>query len=247
VSNLNLHPGSFVFGLAVPLLFISLQTCVSLDARPESDQNPVGAAHTVTADVEADSDEDWALLFEVIEGPNEGENSLCEDPDDFLSCEEDIADCLMSQQLDEDIDECLAEASCDPGCAGSGDETVQWTFRSNGESGTDVIVVCGLVTSLQPRSLGVGIQQIRGDEDEDIDELIEEFEEAGCDVLFKDWVTDDDEDERVTNPGGVFAGDVGAAQRNRERARASVAAAATPRPAEASVRPPSTGDAGLRY
>jgi hypothetical protein len=71
----------------------------------------------------------------------------------------------------------------------------------------------------------------------------EDFEEL-CDVEFDE--ADDDDEAPTLNVGGVFAGDVGAAQRNRERARASVAVAATPRPAEASVRPPSTGDAGLR-
>jgi hypothetical protein len=57
---------------------------------------------------------------------------------------------------------------------------------------------------------------------------------------------EDDEAEARFLGGGLFAGDVGAAQRNRARAAASAAVAAAPRAAEATVRPPSTGDGGLR-
>jgi hypothetical protein len=240
----------YFLGLAIPLLFISLQMCVDLDARPESEKNPAGREHTVVADVEAGGNESWALLFEVISGPNQGQNSLCES-DDFEPCESDIEECLLSLPNDEeDLDECLAEATCDPGCVGSGDETVTWTYESNGKSGTDVIAVCGTVFSIETRSLGVSISQILPLPDEDLDELIEELEDAGCDIVLKEWV-DDDEDEDDEGPppnvGGIFAGDLDAAQRNRERARASVAPATAPPPAAAApIRPPSTGDAGLR-
>jgi hypothetical protein len=65
----------------------------------------------------------------------------------------------------------------------------------------------------------------------------------------EDLADDEDEDDEAGARflgGGLFAGDVGAAQRNRARAAASAAVAAAPRAAEATVRPPSTGDGGLR-
>jgi hypothetical protein len=247
MSSLLQRPNGFLFGLAAPILFIVLQApCLLVDARPESEQNPVGSRHTITADIEADND--WVLAFIVAFGPNEGTNSFC-GVDDLSECESQIADCLggMIVTDPEDLADCLDEDACEPSCSGSGDDTVRWTYESNGDEGTDVIVVCALDLDAEFES---AIQQVGVLQDEEIpEELLEEIElieeELGCDVVFKEWVDDDEDEDRVTNPGGVFAGDVGAAQRNRERARASVAVAATPRPAEASVRPPSTGDAGL--
>jgi hypothetical protein len=242
------------FGLAGPLLFILLQVpCVDLDARPESDQNPVGSRHTVTVDVEGDGD--WLLLFAVEFGPNEGANSLCGD-DDFITCEEDISDCLglviIGPGIEDELEECLPDADCDPSCFGSGNDTVRWTYRSNGDEGEDVIVVCALDLEFEglPGVLGQ-IGALQNDLPEEILEEIEFLEEElGCDAVFKEWVEDDedeDDDGPPPNVGGIFAGDLDAAQRNRERARASVAPATAPPPAAAApIRPPSTGDAGLR-
>ena len=70
-------------------------------------------------------------------------------------------------------------------------------------------------------------------------------------TFFNSPVEEEDEDEQDSGRfigGGLFAGDMSAAERNRARANAAGAAAAAsaPAPAATSVRPPSTGDGGLR-
>ena len=76
---------------------------------------------------------------------------------------------------------------------------------------------------------------------------IKEIEAFGCDVVTKTWVDDNpllDRGGRFVG-GGLFAGDLQAAERNRERANASAVVASTPRAVETGIRPPSTGDGGL--
>jgi hypothetical protein len=90
--------------------------------------------------------------------------------------------------------------------------------------------------------------------DEDAVEVIafDGFANVGFEVVctFQNVRSGEDEDEADERDqfigGGLFAGDVGAAERNRARARAAaaVAIAATPRPAE-TILPPTTGDGGL--
>jgi hypothetical protein len=183
-------------------------------------------------------------MFLVIDGPNSGANSLfdCGNLDD----QDELEDCAIDQLEDcgpqslEELIECLDDGDCSPSCFGSGDDTVSWTYRSNGEEGTDTIIVCAFDVEFAQ----LGVQQL----DDELMEELEVLEELGCDVVSKEWVEEDDEEkERVPNVGGIFAGDLDAAQRNRERARASAVVAATPRPAAAApIRPPSTGDAGMR-
>jgi hypothetical protein len=311
MSNLGQTPKGLFFGLAVPLLFITLQVCLPLDARPDSDLNPLESLHTITADVDADVDELWLAVLWVDFGPNAGENSMaeCHLQEETDDCAGEIAatifDCLFGSQSFEEFVECLTEtvgAECQPDCVDFGDESVSWSYRGEGGPGTDYIIVCALdigviesAADLEAFFNGtqVGTTQLFFDE-EPSEEEIEAFESAtDCDVVTKTWedetlecpleedeldelsedefdelaselgITneeleelcdfvlqeeDEDEDESPRpNVAGLFAGDVGAAQRNRERARASVAPATAQRPAETTpIRPPSTGDAGLR-
>jgi hypothetical protein len=92
-------------------------------------------------------------------------------------------------------------------------------------------------------------------DDSELDELSEdEFDELASDLgipedelaALCDFEAEEDDKEEAPpiNRGGIFAGGLDTAQRNRERARASAIVAATPRTAEAApIRPPSTGDA----
>jgi hypothetical protein len=247
---------SIRLSLSAPLIGLSLllMGCFEVDAEPESANNPVGTTHTISADVDAlFPDDEWLATFLIIHGPNAGQNSAC-DSQDIESIEE-LEDCLTQCSSPE---ECNAD-NCDPSCAGEGDEEVSWTYESGGDSGTDYIAVCvlelAIAASLEVSGLEQSFAGIAQASDEELQDEIEELEDMDCDVVTKTWEeeeTEDDEDEDDEEEpearflgGGLFAGDMSAAQRNRARAQASAAVASTPRPAAAAVRPPSTGDGGL--
>ncbi|MPZ48203.1 MAG: hypothetical protein GEU75_02630 [Dehalococcoidia bacterium] len=234
VPNFSNH---LFWGLGAPLLFIVFQfgECLPVDAGPESATNPVGASHEVTAEIDGPSGGEWVVVFSVFSGPNAGMSN-------FPECE---------AESEADFDGCLDLVFGE----GTDEETVSWDYVSNGESGTDYISVCAFEalqistlsaeTTSALRAQVLDVQQAATDEELEAD--IDELEAMGCDVLTKTW-EGDDEVERRPNVGGVFAGDGGAAERNRARANAAGAAAAaatSPVAPTTAVRPPSTGDAGL--
>jgi hypothetical protein len=237
------------------LLFILLQIpeCLEVDARPESSTNPIGDRHQITAEVNAEGSEEWIIFFEVIAGPNSGENSLldCDASDDECGLdleEEAVEEC--EGVPDDEVFDCLVgvfgHGECSPDCVGSGDRTVSWSYRGTGGPGTDYIIVCAatlLIEQFASRDAiaDVGISQI----DDELREELESYEEDGCDVLTKTWKDDSAEAGGRFLGGSLFAGDMSAAERNRERAMASAVVATAPRAAETTVRPPSTGDGGL--
>jgi hypothetical protein len=196
-----------LFAFAAPLLFIALQPflgeCHPVIADPPSAVNEAGTTHTIVATLD-DPDEtviQWFAFFFIIAGPNEGENS-------FLDCEEFIFDCGgpgCDTFVDPDcFDDCIGFPdagpdcplllNCNPfGCFADADESISWSYESNGELGTDLIAVCAfaqdelLIESILD-ALGqqAGIQQFIPPEL--LPEIIAGLEAAGCEIVTKDWV-----------------------------------------------------------
>jgi hypothetical protein len=256
---------TFALPIALLLAFALLMTaCV--DAEPESATNEVGESHeiTATADEEFVDDlcdeeeldcDDWLAIFIVADGPGEGESNLvCNflDADELEECLDELEECVFESSNPE---ECLVEGDeCDPeGCVADLDDPISWTYENNGDDGTDTIAVClipifdeqeALTSLLESRSQQVMQQALT---DEEIDQL----EDQGCDIVTKTWVDPEPTPTPVAtvrpNIAAALSGALGGGRNNAaEQAAAQAAAQQQAAAAAGAIRPPSTGDAGLR-
>lgn len=234
--------------------------CVFVTVTPETATNPVGTSHTVTATLALDvcefipeapfcgpegvapTAEGENVLFEVIEGPNAGQHSdgNCGPNGDEL--------CYIAF----------------PG------ESISWTYTSNGVPGIDYIQVCPLEIILPPtdqllaqaaEETGMSVQElanilsVRAQQEGELPEINEPEPEEDCDIVSKVWLAPTPEptpdptsepreriERSVPNIGAGLSGLFNGQPTALPGAATAVAPAATSQ----TIRPPSTGDAGLR-
>jgi hypothetical protein len=215
--------------------------CVDiLTLEPQTAENPVGTTHTVTgtflddecvipivcgpfpfAAVPTDN-----FFFEIVEGPNAG---LVSD-----------GDCGPARN-----DPCFIEE----------EGSLTWTYRGSGGPGTDLIQFCPRFTESIEESkayLASAIAVLAEDAGVSKEEFMEIMNgneaapaqvDPGCVGATKVWVGRDREERSQPNIGaglsGLFAG---------QPTPLPTAAAPAPAPAALNqgIRPPNTGDAGLR-
>ena len=232
--------------------------CAFVSVTPETATNEVGTTHTVTATLGIDFDPCEFIIceadkvspqapgenvsFEIVDGPNEGEHSDgdCGPNGDQL--------CFIST----------------PG------QSVTWTYSGDGGPGIDYIQVCLIETDplidqlLTAAAEETGLTKdqvaamlaVRGQSEHDI-EINEPEPDEGCDIVSKVWVEPTptptptvtpqviEDAARPSRPNigaglsGLFAGQPTALPTAVGPAPAAVAPSQT-------IRPPSTGDAGLR-
>src|SRR5688500_14958047 len=231
--------------------------CAFVSVTPETATNEVGTTHSVTATLAIDFDPcefitcgagevspqalGENISFEVVDGPNEGAHS--------------DGDCgPNSDQL------CLVTT---PG------QSVTWTYLGDGGAGIDYIQVCLIMDNPQvdllltaaaaetglTRDEVVSLLSVSGQSQHDL-EINEPEPDEGCDIVSKVWVeptptptpTATPQPENTAAPSrpnigaglsGLFAGQPTALPTAVGPASAPVAPSQT-------IRPPSTGDAGLR-
>ena len=305
---LNRNPALFAFIIPVIVVVMQFGACLPVDALPDNATNEVGTTHEVTATQTDEGYEgDWFAFFMVISGPNGGQNSVlpCEEGDEECFI---LFVCLLEPGLCNpcdiglcdicdiacDIEECEEEFqgdcplfTCDPfPCIADDSEPISWTYRSNGQTGTDWILVCASEAELRP-VLFENLQALGGIlgpqfgvspqfHEPPPGDVLEDFEAAGCDIVFKTWEDEDEDDESPTRTPTATAtktptstptitptsqpsrlGVVDAIFPSQRATStpvpaAAVAPAAPPAPAPqqqtapAVVRPPSTGDGALR-
>lgn len=234
--------------------------CTYVSVSPESDTNPVGTTHTVSATLSLDIPDVCGLFpdfpgceegppigtttigenisFEVVEGPNEGAHS--------------DGDCGPTQdQL------CIVTV---PG------DSVTWTYLGDGGPGIDYIQVCSLIDldlihAALVQETGLSAEEItamfaasvRSVENDQSLEINEPEPEPGCDIVSKVWVAPTPEptataeprervERSVPNIGAGLSGLFNGQPTALPTAPSAVAPAAT----TPVIRPPSTGDAGLQ-
>jgi hypothetical protein len=248
---------------AAPLfaLLLVLQFGCTIDAVPEDAVNFVGKSHTITATDGVvpqdefcdlfDCEEEWFGVFLIFAGPDEGEGNLDCSAIFDEECLVALFECL---EPGGDPDDCeVSTTECNPSsCAADFGESITWTFQNNGSSGTDYIAVCMAGTPTIMDGIGETahvLQQENEVDNEDsltqdeIDAIIEEFESIGCDVVTKTW-----KDPPQRQQAGAGGGNIGPilAGADAERREREAQAAAAAQQAAGAIRPPNTGDAGLR-
>jgi len=262
----------FAFVMAGIVAFLSAGCLLTVE--PETAQNPVGTEHTVIAtllDPESIEEEEFCEnLFEEIEDL-EPEDLEDEDLEELLL----IFGLLCEGQIEGDsnpigpADHNLVNFEivsgpnaglhsdtsgvCSPSCDEPNEDLeVSWTYQSNGTAGTDVIEVCFEEIEGIPEELGgndllaeilvnVLNETLGGD-------YYDSFEDFFCQTVEKTWIenTPTPQPQNTAAPSrpniaaglsGLFAGQPTALP--TAPAPAAVAPSTT-------IRPPSTGDGGLR-
>ncbi len=232
--------------------------CAFVTVTPETATNEVGTTHTVTATLAIDVCEFVSLPFcegdQPITGQAEGENISFEVVEGPNAGEHSDGDCGPNGN-----DLCIIEF---PG------ESVSWTYRGDGGAGIDYIQVCLLEPQIE--SLLAALSQETGltedqllamlvvgdDVNAQAPEINEPEPDEGCDIVSKVWVEPTptptptvtpqviEDAARPSRPNigaglsGLFAGQPTALPTAVGPAPAAVAPSQT-------IRPPSTGDAGL--
>lgn len=239
------------FKLLAGLLALAFLTSCVVDLQPETDTNPVGTSHTVTATIEDpfdldldcdeldeferticlefDSPSEWVVVFEVISGPNVGK---------------------------------MSSNDCVPSCSGSGSAQVSWSYIGDGGPGEDTIIACTQPPNFNEQAQALILQAVAAESAPPA-----QFEELFCSMATKTWVEQTPTPTAtptgtpsptptpttvtfgatpvMRNVGGFAAAVVGAASQQARENRAAAAATPVPAAAPAFVAPPSTGDAGL--
>jgi hypothetical protein len=262
--------------LTLPLFVVlAALFAACVDATPESATNLVGGSHEITAnaddagicdEIEEDFEIEclgWIGFFAVVAGPGAGETNL---PCDAEAGNEELANCISDVFFEcllfgESPADCgIDDSGCDPSdCVSQLDDPVSWTYQNAGESGTDYIVVCMLPMLEEPIPAIQELFEARGQQtaqltDEEIEDLIEFWEtQMGCDLVTKTWIDPTPTPSLTPEPelvrrSGVNIGPVLAAADAERRARqeSQQQVAGVQQQAGGPIRPPNTGDGGLR-
>ena len=246
------------FAAMVAAILTVFATGCIVSIEPETARNPVGTDHTVTADVrnldEVDEVAVCEAVIEVVEElvGEEAPEDFCEQFDQFPRAEDHNFvnfEVIQGPNTGTNSDE---DGVCLPSCNDPGADEVSWTYTSNGVAGTDVIRVCAddififLPTLLEEMQSEVSpAATLEELEEALLDALGDVFgddfeseEDLFCETATKTWV---DPVQQRPNIGaglsGLFAGQPTALP--TAPAPAAVAPSTT-------IRPPSTGDAGLK-
>jgi hypothetical protein len=219
---LNSRILAMFLGLLLPAAVLS--ACIE-SVTPESDTNPAGSSHTITLQTSEFAEGPWIASFEVIDGPNEGEQS---DGDDCEpSCTGTGAKTVTWTY----------ESNGVPGT-----DTIEvCVLPQNEVSSVDELIDVIESEFGEQEALDFVNDETGGD--------FEDLEEFFCAQVTKTWVIVIDQ-PRVNVGGAVGAVAAAAAQQaqeNRARAAATAPAAVVAPPSTGTgiVTPPSTGDAGL--
>jgi len=247
----------YVSLIVAGFLAVMATGCI-VDVEPDRATNPVGTEHTVTVELrdftETEQIAVCEAVIEILEDAIGGEPA----PEDF--CEEIIGLPRVTDHtpvyfeivsgpntgLNSDTD-----GVCLPSCDDLGVREVSWTYPSNGQAGTDVIDVCVdffdyiLPPVMDEFQSEVGTTQSMDDFEEMLLDALNEalgtdFEsedDIACSTVTKTWVDRNDRPNIGAGLSGLFQGQPTALP----TAPAPVATAPNQ-----GIRPPNTGDAGLR-
>ncbi|HEX5139351.1 MAG TPA: hypothetical protein VFX19_00275 [Dehalococcoidia bacterium] len=234
------------FAIACVALAATATGCTFLTVTPTGVENPVGTPHTVTATfntfdpcaiipelcevpplpVSAAIDEN--ISFDVISGPNQGKHS---------------------------------DHDCDPGpaCVAAPGSPISWTYIGTGGPGTDTIEVCMLTEETVDETVasmasiiedpqdgaGMSVDEFLDAVNEELGTDYTDLQELICQQVTKTWVapqTDNQQQRPNIGAGlsGLFAG-----SQAQKQPTAVVPAAQAPA-ISTTIRPPNTGDGGLR-
>jgi hypothetical protein len=236
----------FAYAVACAAFVATATGCTFLTVTPTDVENPVGTPHTVTATfntfdpcdiipelcelppLPVSSAIDENISFEVIDGPNQGKHS---------------------------------DHDCDPGpaCVAAPATPISWTYVGTGGPGTDTIEVCLLseatvsetvasMTSIiedPQEGAGMSVDEFLAAVNQELGTDYDELQDLICQQVTKIWVApekDTQQDRPNIGAGlsGLFAGSQ--AQKQPTAVAPSAQAPAT----STTIRPPNTGDGGLR-
>jgi len=241
----------YFVAMVAAILTVFATGCI-VSFEPETAVNPVGTEHTVTVTLDFETELNEEELCEIYVDILE-ELSGEEAPEDY--CEEGLPD-TADEALPIVVFEVVAgpntglssfdDGECEPSCAyPDDDDQIAWTYQSNGIPGTDVIQVCQDPIALLAPIL---LPTQEAPTEEEFEKIIVEainralgtnfrsIEDALCQEVTKTW-----QEPQRPNIGaglsGLFAGQPTALP----TAPAPVAVAPS-----TTIRPPSTGDAGLK-
>ena len=245
------------FAAVVAAIITVFATGCIVSFEPETAVNPVGTDHTVrviTEEPDISEDEFLELLCELVEELVPGEEVDC-GPEQVATLVEPSSHIQHHFEVlagpnqgehadigDDDVEVVLSE---------NGTATF-WTYTSNGVPGRDVIRFCD-VSSIRGIEtiyllLLLEFEEFELSEEEFNDVIVEFFNEQfgtefdSVDEMFCRTVTKTWEEPRRPNIGaglsGLFAG--------QPTALPTAPAPAAVAPSQTTIRPPSTGDAGLR-
>lgn len=229
-----------VLGLiAAGVVVIATGCIVSVD--PESAVNEVGTEHTVVVTLR--TEEDFLGLLTVLPTSIIGETQQIQTAQEEEFVTFDIV-AGPNKGIHSDND-------CEPSCSfPDANNQISWTYRSNGVPGTDTILVCTLEGDDIDQTLellDLVLDEINVTEDDFIDLLNEgldehyaNLEDIFCSTVTKTWVQPQNNQRPNIGAGlsGLFAGGGPAAT--------PVAPAAVAPSTNTTIRPPNTGDGGLR-
>ena len=243
----------FVAMVAAILTVLATGCIVSFE--PETAVNPVGTEHTVTVTLRDEEELDEETLCEIFEGVIE--IILEDDP----QAEVPLDPCLQDTLSTADIEmvhfevtsgpnigtNSIDDGECEPSCTTLNEET-SWTYRSNGVLGTDTILVCVNFLELLPGFPGSGDPSTTALTPEEFEEMVldvindalnsdyESLDDLFCREATKTW-----QEPQRPNIGAGLSGLFQGQPTALPTAQAPVAVAPS-----TTIRPPSTGDAGLK-
>jgi len=239
------------FSVVIAALLMVLATGCIVSFEPRTAVNPVGTEHTVTVtlddETELDEEEICEIYVQVIEEiiGEEAPEDICEEGFPDTADEEHIVhfEVIQGPNTGMNSDD---DGECEPSCfEPDEDGEISWTYQSNGIAGTDVIQVCQSVLSVLPILLPTQEEPTDDEFERIIVEAInralgthyESIEDALCETVTKTW-----QEPQRPNIGaglsGLFQGP--------PTALPTAPAPAAVAPAQTTIRPPSTGDAGLK-
>jgi hypothetical protein len=229
---------------AIAVLAIAATGCIE-SLTPEEATNVVGTSHTVTASIGTEFIDEFCEAFEEEIG------ETC----DVLPDQSEIESEIYFGVLEGPNAGTFSDGDCDPSCIIQGTEAeVSWTYESNGETGTDLIMACigepggfedieelladiELIESQTPE-IAEFLAALSDATGREFDSLSDVF----CLSATKTWIALPAVQDRP-NVGGAIAGVL---ESGSQAAATAQAGAQQPAAGPAGITPPNTGDAGLR-
>jgi hypothetical protein len=225
-----------------------LATGCIVDVEPDRATNPVGTEHTVTVTLRDPMDIDVEAICEQVEEVLEEEFEevpilpFCIREVD-TQAEDDAIGFFIVNGPNAGLSSVEGDGICTPSCAYL-EEQISWTYRSNGQAGTDTIEACINPTIIFAPDSELSVQELT--EEEFFEILVEiindvvgtdydSIEDAFCQSVTKTWV------DRAPNIGAGLSGLFQGQPTALPTAPAPVATAPNQ-----GIRPPNTGDGGLK-
>jgi hypothetical protein len=253
-----------LFALAFGGVLTVLATGCIVGVEPETATNPVGTDHTVTVTLRDEDEFTEEAFCNILESALEDLEDVLEEegiPTDGNPCEQ-LPMSLAQEPSDAEFAiisgpnaglSSVEDGVCEPvDCVRDANDQVSWTYESNGITGTDVIEVCAtfIPELIFPRDNVTATSHLTQEEltelfveafvkaiNEEFDTDFENEDEFTCQEVSKTW-----EEPRRPNIGaglsGLFQG--------QPTALPTAPVPAAVAPASTTIRPPSTGEVGLK-